>query len=352
MPAWGSQPLEKPVERQAFFMEKGLTGGAWLGIYLIMTKTNNTRKTTRIDLHVHTRGSDGHGTPKQIAQAAVDAGLDGICLTDHHSTHNAENLKVATACRAMGLVVIHGSEYSTAQGHLLVYGVDFEELQMGFYPEMQDVIDEVNRRGGAAIPAHPYKGYKHALRDDVKNLRGVRAYEVANGQVTYQCSANNTKAVKAAESKNKLGTGGSDAHWVSGIGLTYTEFQGRITNEKEFLNALKRGQFRAITSRKRVAQERKSWFTVRSQTKRSKFQKKYMADLFADTPDRHNHTAQELESYDGFETWDDADLPSDLDTSGNSGQVQEDGRYLSGWVDPQDTKGTRRPRKRRRQPLH
>ena len=209
-------------------------------------------KRIKLDLHVHTRGSDGIGTPKQIATSAIEAGLDGICITDHHKTYTAEGLKVAEACRAVGLLVIHGCEYSTAQGHLLVYGVNIEDLGLGYYPEMQAVIDEVNRRGGVCVPAHPYKGYQRCLKDRVKRLRGVRAYEVANGQCTYQCPENNKYALTASKSKRKLGTGGSDAHSAQDIGLTYTEFDGEITCEREFLNVLRRGKYRAKMSRKRV----------------------------------------------------------------------------------------------------
>lgn len=214
-----------------------------------------TRKTTKIDLHTHTRGSDGIGTPEQIVKHALAAGIDGICLTDHHKTYTPESLEVAAALRKAGLLVIHGCEYSTAEGHLLVYGVNIEDLKLGFYPEIQTVIDEVNRRGGVCVPAHPYKGYKRRLEDEVKKLRGVRAYETANGQCTYQKPEANRKAVRAAQDKGKLGTGGSDAHNPRDIGLTYTEFQGIITCEREFINAMKRGQFRAVTSRKRVEAE-------------------------------------------------------------------------------------------------
>jgi predicted metal-dependent phosphoesterase TrpH len=213
------------------------------------------RKTTKIDLHIHTRGSDGMGSPKDIVKYALAAGLDGVCLTDHHFTYTPESLDVAAALRGAGILVIHGCEYSTAQGHLLVFGVNIEDLKLGYYPDMQKVIDEVNRRGGVAIPAHPYKGYRRRLENQVKRLRGVRAYEVANGQCTYQKPSANAQAVKAAKETRKLTTGGSDAHNPRDIGLTYTEFQGVITCEYEFIQSLKQGQFRAVTSRKRVEAE-------------------------------------------------------------------------------------------------
>ena len=213
------------------------------------------RKTTRIDLHTHTRGSDGSGTPEGIAAAAVEAGLDAVCITDHHLTYTKESLEVAKALRRAGIMVFHGCEYSTAQGHLLIYGVNVEDLGLGFYPDMQETIDEVVRRGGVAIPSHPYQGYKRFLGDRVHELTNIPAIETANGQCTYRCPHNNKKAVKAASEMGVQTTGGSDAHVARSVGLTYTEFQGIITCEQEFLEALWEGEYKAVTSRKRVAEE-------------------------------------------------------------------------------------------------
>ena len=37
----------------------------------------------RIDLHTHSRASDGTQTPTELMHAAADAGLDVVALTDH-----------------------------------------------------------------------------------------------------------------------------------------------------------------------------------------------------------------------------------------------------------------------------
>jgi len=210
-----------------------------------MKTTTKTKKTMKLDLHIHTRGSDGYGTPEEIVAQALQAGLDGICITDHHKTVTEEGLKVAELARAKGLLVFRGCEYSTADGHLLVYGCDVAELGAGYYPSMQDLIDAVNAAGGVAIPAHPYKGYRRALRDDVRALRGVPAYEVVNGQVSYQCPANNAKAQEAAKAKKVKGTGGSDAHSPRDVGLASTVFQKVFKTERDFVQALRTGKYEA-----------------------------------------------------------------------------------------------------------
>ncbi len=211
--------------------------------------------TTKIDLHTHTKASDGIGTPQQIAEAAKRAKLDAICLTDHNVTYHPENLRVAAACRRAGLLVFHGAEYSSGDGHILVYGVDLEDMNFGWYKPMQEVIDAVNAAGGACIPSHPYKGYQRRLEDKVKALNGVRAYETMNGQCEWQDARSNIKATAAQREMKVLSAGGSDAHNPDHIGITYTIFNAHITTEKGFINALRRGHFVAHVDRQRVRAE-------------------------------------------------------------------------------------------------
>lgn len=210
------------------------------------------RKTTRIDLHVHTRGSDGWGSPEAIAENAVEAGLDGLVITDHHLTYTREGLEVAEACREAGLWVFHGCEYSAAEGHLLVYGVPVESLRLGRYADMQKVIDLVTEFGGVAVPAHPYFGYRAKLGDQVHRLRRVRALEVANGQRAVKEPGANRRALRAANLGSRKGTGGSDAHDPAYVGVCYTEFQGNIRSSWDLVKALKRGDYRAVTQHARV----------------------------------------------------------------------------------------------------
>jgi hypothetical protein len=204
----------------------------------------------KVDLHVHTRGSDGTGQPWEIAQSAKAAGLDGLAITDHHKTHTAEGLEVARACRALGLVVFSGCEYSALEGHVLVFGVDVEELAMGLYPPMQTVIDRVNAAGGVVVPSHPYHGYRSTLGGGVFQLQGMAGVEVANGQ----CAASlarvscNEKAARAAMFLELPGTGGSDAHDPRRIGACYTEFPEWMATTGDLVAALKKANVMATTT--------------------------------------------------------------------------------------------------------
>lgn len=69
-------------------------------------------------LHVHSVASDGRGTIEEIAAAAKAAGLSFVIMTDHNVT------PAPPPRRVDGVLVVHGVEVSTSDGHLLVLGAD------------------------------------------------------------------------------------------------------------------------------------------------------------------------------------------------------------------------------------
>lgn len=201
---------------------------------------------TKLDMHLHSRGSDGTGEPADFVRAVQEAGLDGFVLTDHHKTLTGHGLHVIQAARKAGLVALVGCEYSTREGHCLCYGVDVRILDFGFYPSMQQVIDRVHEHGGAAFPSHPYRGVKETLGDRIFQLKNLTHLEVLNGQnqasSAFAKSARpeaDQKASLAAERMGLARVGGSDAHAPSRIGTCYTEFQGSVRSTKDLIAALK-----------------------------------------------------------------------------------------------------------------
>ncbi len=63
----------------------------------------------RIDLHTHSRASDGTLTPAELVRAAADAGLDVVALTDHDTT---AGWAPAEAALPTGLTLVRGAELS------------------------------------------------------------------------------------------------------------------------------------------------------------------------------------------------------------------------------------------------
>ena len=100
-------------------------------------------------IHIHTKRSDGSGTPEQVAAAAARAGLQFIVLTDHGDGMRAPSPPAYHS----GVLVVDGLEVSGDDGHVVVLG-----LPKTPYPlagEVRDIIDDVARMGGMPIAAHP-----------------------------------------------------------------------------------------------------------------------------------------------------------------------------------------------------
>ncbi|MBS4752634.1 PHP domain-containing protein [Nocardioides sp. zg-ZUI104] len=87
----------------------------------------------RIDLHTHSRVSDGTDSPTDLVHAAARAGLQVVALTDHDTT--AGWTEAAAAAQVAGISLVPGIEVSTRfRGtgvHLLVYLPDADDSALG-----------------------------------------------------------------------------------------------------------------------------------------------------------------------------------------------------------------------------
>lgn len=76
-----------------------------------------------IDLHTHSRVSDGTASPGDVVRAAAAAGLDVVALTDHDTTAGWD--EAAAAAQDAGVGLVRGIEVSTrfrgSGVHLLAY---------------------------------------------------------------------------------------------------------------------------------------------------------------------------------------------------------------------------------------
>lgn len=85
-----------------------------------------------LDLHTHSRHSDGRTTPTENVDMAAAAGLTGIALTDHDTCDGLE--EAAEACARRGLRFVPGIELSTEENgrsvHILGYGINRDDLAL------------------------------------------------------------------------------------------------------------------------------------------------------------------------------------------------------------------------------
>lgn len=203
------------------------------------------RDASRIDLHVHTLHSgDNDADPEETIEKAIERGLDGIAVTEHYSFAASEHIESLSEKYRGRILLFRGVEFSAAEGHCLVFGVDTDRLGARYAP-VRDLVRLVGAAGGVVIPSHPYRG-GNSIGELVRDLSGIGGLEGCNGANMHAMNA------KAIETASRLGlpyTGGSDAHSPLEVGSCYTVFPARVTAEN-FLDRLKDGRFRGVDARK------------------------------------------------------------------------------------------------------
>ena len=104
-----------------------------------------------LDIHVHSSLSPcSRLDPHDILRSARSRGLDGVCITDHHTMEAWKAIREEV--QSDGLCVIIGQEYSTPEGDFLLFG-PYEALPRGL--DAMRLLRYVRDTGGAAVAAHP-----------------------------------------------------------------------------------------------------------------------------------------------------------------------------------------------------
>lgn len=106
------------------------------------------------NLHSHTVYSDGGGLHRDVGQAAAQAGLDFVVVTDHNVWVRGVEGYFDHALLLVGEEVHHVRHIPQAN-HLLVYGAEAGMAPRAADP--QQLIEEVNQRGGLCFLAHPFE---------------------------------------------------------------------------------------------------------------------------------------------------------------------------------------------------
>jgi len=140
-----------------------------------------------INLHMHTRYSDGTGTHKDIAQAAIKTGLDAIIVTDHNVlVQGVEGYYRVGRSRVLLLVgqEVHDQDRDPQKNHLLVFNANRDVATLADDP--QALINGVNDAGGLSFLAHPRDLQSSAFNEpdiswEAWDVHGYTGIELWNG---------------------------------------------------------------------------------------------------------------------------------------------------------------------------
>ncbi len=187
----------------------------------------------RIDLHVHTVHSDGHGTVRDVLRVAEAKGLDGLAITDHNTLQGYFEAE-SYDC---GLLILPGYEISTDAGHVLVIGLEDLPPKTG-YIRYESLMEWVRDNGGVTILAHPAIGIGRV--DRWMNFK-PDAVEVLNA--SYPLSRFFVKrGLKIARRLNVPGVAGSDAHYLQCVGDSYTIAEVNEFSGERVIEAIRNGE--------------------------------------------------------------------------------------------------------------
>lgn len=173
----------------------------------------------RIDLHLHTCFSgDAVTTIDELAENVAGAGLDVVCVTDHHAVRGAiEAIEQGVGCR-----VIIGEEVKTISGELIGLFLH-ERIPFGLSP--YETVRRIREQGGVVYVPHPFDPTRRCMEEPILREmcenRAVDALEGFNAKVSLQHL--NQRAVELATEHGLPAGAGSDAHDPAAIGAAYVE---------------------------------------------------------------------------------------------------------------------------------
>lgn len=185
----------------------------------------------KADLHVHSVGSyDGKASVEEILDAAEDAGLDAVAVTDHDEIE--QSLEAAERAGERGIVGVPGVEVSTEDGHLLALGVE-DRPSPG--ESISETVERVRELDGAAVVPHPFQRMRHG----VGAVEDIDAVETYNSRLLTGIA--NKRARRFAKKNDLPQLAGSDAHIAEMVGRAYTLIDAEH-NADSVIEAIKDGR--------------------------------------------------------------------------------------------------------------
>ena len=139
-----------------------------------------------VNLHMHTRYSDGTGLHKDIAAAAIRTGLDAVIVTDHNVlVKDFEGYQREGEKRVLMLIgqEVHDQARDPQKNHLLIFGADRDLAALAENP--QALINAVREAGGICFLAHPHEPaaplfHESAITWDDWDVQGYTGIELWN----------------------------------------------------------------------------------------------------------------------------------------------------------------------------
>jgi predicted metal-dependent phosphoesterase TrpH len=211
-----------------------------------------------IDLHSHTYpiSWDSALSPQQLIALCKNAGVEGVCLTEHDYFWNVD--ECAALAEEHDFLVLPAIEVNTEYGHILAYGL--KQYKFGMH-RVEQLAEMVEADGGVMIAAHPYRRYMPWYQLEGPDLERNLERAMANKAYTH-CVAletlhgrggpeQNAFSEMLRDRLNMFATGGSDAHQPDHVGRCVTRFERQITSLEDLIVELRAGRYEPVELRPR-----------------------------------------------------------------------------------------------------
>lgn len=186
-----------------------------------------------IDLHVHTDASAcSNLSIDDILNHGPELGLDGVCITDHHSMKALDH--IVPGQQANGLLVFVGQEYHSDHGDFLIFG---PQAPLPPYLSTDKLLTTVADSGGVAIAAHPFRKARPMAESVIRN-KMCHIVESINGRNQI---LENLNIVQWRTKYELSECAGSDAHSLDELGSAHTRFHVPIHSLEDLIYALRNG---------------------------------------------------------------------------------------------------------------
>jgi len=158
--------------------------------------------------------------------------LRGLSVNDHNSLKGGLETASFAKKNHLNLVIAPSEEVNTNAGDIIGLFLNEEVRERNVF----EAIDLIKQQDGLVVLPHPFR--QHDSRTIKEIAKRVDVIETINARTYFK---KNAQAADLASKLRKPTSGGSDAHFVTEIGLARTVFKREIENEEELRKALKKG---------------------------------------------------------------------------------------------------------------
>lgn len=230
----------------------------------------------KYEIHLHTSACSACAvsSAKEMIDAAAKNGYSGIVITNHFYHGNTavdrnlpwndfvgayiDDYEYARVYgKKKGISVFFGLEEGFAPGkEMLIYGVKPESFLK--HPEFimmsaKEKSDFIHEEGGICVCAHPFRDRSYIpdpqTPPDPALFDGIEGFNLGNK------IDENEKAFIFGINNNKFLTSGSDTHRCDNFGDAGIAFENPIKDYDDFVNKMKKGEFKLICPDKRICGE-------------------------------------------------------------------------------------------------